>query len=137
MQTLIAEISRAAELKATEDYCFMESQKIKKALAPAQVEEFKKACEAECEKIAAVSPVQIHFEEESPYKFSARNLRSGKVVSFKYDPDVPCIHVETPKGNGHVAFHLSEDGTMLQFVLSGIPKSVGELVQRFFQMITG
>ena len=137
MQTLIAEINRAAELKAAEEYCFMETQKIKRSLAPAQFEAFKKACETECENIGKVSPVQLHFEEESPHEFSVTNLRSGKVVSFRYDPDVPCIHFETPKGTGHIAFHVSADGTMLQFVLSSIPKFVGELVHRFFQMITG
>ena len=136
MQTLSAEISRAADLKAAEDYCFMESQKIKKSLAPAQFELFKKACETECENIGKISPVELHFEEESTREFSVRNLRSGRMVSFAYDPDVPCIHFESPKGHGHIAFHLSSDGTMLQFVLSGIPKFIRELIHRFFSMLT-
>jgi len=114
----------------------MENQKIKKALAPAQFEEFKKACEDECAKIGAVSPVQLHFEEDSTREFSVRNLQSGRMVSFAYDPDVPCIHYESPKGHGHIAFHVSSDGTMLQFVLSGIPRFIVELIHRFFSMLT-
>jgi hypothetical protein len=135
METLIREINRAAELAAVEAYKFMEEQKIKKALAPVQFEEFKKACEAECKNIGAVSPVKLHFGEESPHEFSVTNLRSGKIVSFRYDPDVPCIHFNAPDSKGHIAFHVSPQGTMLQFVESGIPKFVPQLIQKIFKTI--
>ena len=135
MQTLIAEITRAAESKAAEEYCFMETQKIKKALAPVQFEEFKKTCDDECRKIRAVSPVQLHFEDTPPFEFSITNLRSGRVASFRYDLDVPCIHFETLEGTGHIGFHVSPDGTMLQFVEQGIPKFIPQLIHKIFRTI--
>jgi hypothetical protein len=130
------EIGNAAELRAAEVYCFMDEPGIKKALAPAQFEAFKKACETDCESVGKVSHVQLHFEEESPHEFTVTNVRSGKVASFRYDPDVPCIHFNTPSGTGQIGFHVSPDGKMLQFVLAGLPKFARELVFRFFQTIT-
>jgi len=132
MQTLIREINRAAELAAVEAYNFMEQQKIKKALAPTQWKQFKVEFKAECENIGSN---QFHFEESSPGEFTVRSLRTALVATLRYDPDVPCIHFETPVSSGHFGFHVSADGNTLQFVDGGLPRLIRELKHKIFKTI--
>jgi hypothetical protein len=133
MQTLIAEINRAADMKAAEDYCFMETQKIRKALAPALVAEFRDGCKGECEGVTRAGIV--HFEDMPPYEWSVRNLKSGKVAFFRYDPEVPCVHYETPSISGHFGFLLSQDGTYLMFSDRGLPRLIRELKHKIFKTL--
>jgi hypothetical protein len=132
MQNLIAEINKAAELKAAEDYCFMESQKIRKSLAPALVEDFKVGCRAESE---GIRDGLIHFEESSPYEWSVRNLKSGKAAFLRYDHEVPCVHYETPTSSGHFGFLLSQDGTSLMFSDRGLRRFIHELKRKIFKAL--
>ena len=102
IRSLIEQINVDAEIKAAETYRFMEEQKIKKALAPAQWEDLQTSLEDECDKIKASSPMQLALEKEGIYEFTITNLRNGKAISLRYDPDVPCIHVNAGGKRGRL-----------------------------------
>ncbi len=97
-RSLIDEINAEDERRFVDNYTFMEEQKIKKALAPAQWEEMKIALAEECTKVSKSSRATFAFESEGINECSIRNLRNGKLLSMKYSPDVPCIQYTTPEG---------------------------------------
>jgi hypothetical protein len=113
----------------------MGEHQIKSALAATQWEELKQTLRKECSAIKQTSSLTLEFESVSLWEARLRNMRTGQVVTLRYNPAVPCIHYATPKQNGHFAFQASADGRSLQFMDDGIPKKMHELSMRIIQQI--
>jgi hypothetical protein len=136
-RSLIDEINTEDERCFVDNYSFMEEQKIKKALAPAQWEEMKNALAEECTKVSKSSRATFAFESEGINECSIRNLRNGKMLSMKYNPDVPCIQYTTPEGkSGHFGFRVNREGTILQIMDGQYPKLLNEIVILSFLRIS-
>jgi hypothetical protein len=132
---LIDSINAEEERRYVESYRFMEEQKIKKALAPAQWEEFKQTLEDSVRKTGAVSPVIISFESDYPDEAVLRNQRNGRIARLIYNPDVPCVQYQTPTKSGTYTFRLNTGGTILQFMDGARPKLTGELAYDIIRTI--
>jgi hypothetical protein len=102
---LIESINAEEEKHYVEGYRFMQEQKIKKALAPAQWEDLKDTLKNEGARAKASSPVQLVLEE-GIYDATVTNLQNGKAMALRYDPDVPCIHASLG-GRTSVTLHLN------------------------------
>lgn len=134
MRDLAAAIRAENERIFAEKYCFMEEQKIKKALAPQQWDELCAALDEEGRRINALAARDL-VSCERPYPDSAtvRNLSDGRTVTLRYDPDVPCIHYEIPGGKkGHLGFRVAFDGTSVQIMDGRYPKRIAEVAQDIF-----
>jgi hypothetical protein len=140
MQDLRAVVERinSAELRReAETFRFMEEQKIKKALGPAEWEKLKRSLASHCEAIGESSPTSFRFQEEGVNAVEITNIRNGKTARLSYNSDVPCIMFRTPVSSGHVAFRVSPDGTMVQFIVNDIPRLVDEVSMVIISQITG
>jgi hypothetical protein len=113
----------------------MEEQRIKKALAPAQWYELKQTLEKECWGISRACPALLSCETEYAHEAVVRNLRTGRITSLRYDPDVPCVHFENPGTSEAFTFRVSVDGTRLQFMYRELPRLSRELVHEIIRSV--
>jgi hypothetical protein len=113
----------------------MEEQKIKKALAPAQWEELKDTFKHECARAKGSSPVQLVMEEDGINEATVTNLRNGKAISLRYDPNVPCIHVSVGGKTGDIGFRASFDGLSVQFMEGEFPRDMATIVVNLMRRI--
>jgi hypothetical protein len=132
---LIDSINAEEERRYVESYRFMEEQKIKKALAPAQWEDLKDTLKEHCAAFKASSPVQMAMEEDGINDATVTNLRKGGSIRLRYDPDVPCVHVTVGGKSGHLGFRVSSDGTMVQFMEGQIPRDMATIVVNLMRRI--
>jgi hypothetical protein len=135
VDSLITAIKAATEAQTAEAYRFMEEQKIKKALAPVQWDVWKNELDQESQRMTARTVVPLQFGEDLEGVVTIRNLKSGSLATLWYDGDVPCIHYETPTIRGHIAFRVALDGTALQFMDNGVPKSASQLTEKIFKTV--
>ena len=135
IRSLIEQINVDAEIKAAETYRFVEEQKIKKALAPAQWEDLQERLEGECDKIKASSPMQLALEKENIYEITVTNLGNGKAITLRYDRDVPCIHVNARGKSGHLGFRVVFPGTSVEIVEGEIPRNIADITVNLVRRI--
>jgi hypothetical protein len=133
---LIDGINAEEEKRCAETYRFMEEQKIKKALAPAQWEELKSDLATHCEKIRRSSPVDIVVEEDGPDRISLTNTRNGKSLSMSYNANVPCIQYVVPGRSGHFGFRVAADGASIQLMDGPVPKQTRDVAFDAIKRIT-
>lgn len=111
---LLTELRAADERRFAERFCFMEEQKIKKALAPRIWEELIAELRGQAKRIGEVSSVRLVAEQRSAYEFRLTHPDTGRRVLLTYAPDVPCINFDGFEGGGYWPFKVNRDGTAVQ-----------------------
>jgi len=124
------------EIRAAETYRFMEEQKIKKELAPAQWDDLKRALVAEHERLSKSSRLNLTIEDDGLSELSIRNNDIGKAMFLKYNPNAVCIQYVLPDGrNGHFGFQVNRTGTVVQIMDGAVSRMIGEIVLFAFKRI--
>lgn len=111
---LFSAIRAAEERRSAERFCFMEEQKIKKALAPRIWDELVANLRDQAKRIGEVSPVRLAADLRSAYELRLTNSETGRRVLLTYVPDVPCINFDGFEGGGYWPFKVNRDGTAVQ-----------------------
>jgi hypothetical protein len=139
MQSLQGQIDAVVadeRLRAAETYRFMEEQTIAKQLSPDQWEELKPALTAHCEKLQKHSRLELSVEDDGD-DFAIRNSTDGRVMSFRFNRDVPCIHYITPDGRrGHFGFRVApRNKSILQIMDAARAMLIPEIVALAFKRV--
>jgi hypothetical protein len=137
LRSLIENFNAQDEKKATENYRFMEEQKIKKSLAPRLWEDLKRGFSQHCDEIRKSSSRNLVAKNEGIYVLSILDKKSGREALLKYDANVPCVHYDTPSEKGEFTFRVSPDGNSLDFLVLGIPHSIEQIVMITVSHVTG
>ncbi len=123
----IEEINVEAEIKAAETYRYMEEHKIKNALALTQWEDLQTKLEGERDKLKASYPMQLAIEKEGNYEITVANLRNGISIPLRYDPNVPCIHVNAGGKMFILGFRVAFDTLSVEFMEGNIPLNIRDI----------
>ena len=127
LRSLITRINDADSRRQIEGLRFVEEQKIKKALAPAQWELLKQSLSKHCKAVAQSSSVTLEFREDGINDAVLTNVKDGRTAELSYVNDVPCVTYKTPVDSEHFPFRVSPDGTMFQLLAHGIPRGLDEI----------
>lgn len=123
---LIDRARAEVESRNAETFRFMEEQKIRRALAPAQWEAFKESLRVECDRMIRIGVNIVPEFKDSVIHLL--NVPKGAVVALAFDDAVPCVHCEIRGRKSHFAFQVV-NGTSVMFVdSSNIPKTVAQVV---------
>jgi alpha-acetolactate decarboxylase len=119
---LIDRLRPEAESRKAETFRFMEEQKIKRSLAPAQWEALKEQLKSNCDRINSSSAAHLSVE----FKDGAvrlLNVNKGTYISLAYDDSVPCVHCSVNGHRSHLAFQVANNGTSVLFLDGTSPQT--------------